>query len=282
MMLCGKSSTKSNKIDEARAFLSSQHSSLGKICVYPESLSFHEARNVIGDAFGGSPASKGSDLINSALSQTMPGILGDDETSTFNRQALNAFSLGFFAHEQLTMGGTMFGIRDNSSGAVKAVIVFREYGVKSEKKANKIVAFYHNFRAYISMSRDPLGLPEILKDKVEMKRYQRGMARMEALDGVMRGWHEKYGPREPHFYVGIVASDPENQGKGYCKELMQLLGAAADECHIACYLETQEKNRPYYEKFGYKPVANNDLVIEEREGSDEIRLPGSVMVRDAK
>ena len=267
------------KIEEARNFLSSQHSSLGQICTYSESLSFHEARKVIGDAFGGSPASKGSDLINSVLAQTMPTIINDDEASTANRQALNAFSLGFFAHELLVKGGTIFGIRDRSSGALKAVVVFREYNQSTEKKPNKIVALYHNFRAYISMSKDPLGLPEILKEKGEMKRYQNAMKRMESLNGVMCGWHKEFGPQGEHFYVGVVASDPDGQGKGYCKEVMQLLGAAADDCHMACYLETQEKNQQYYEKFGYESVAQNDLVIEGREGGEDIRLPGHVMTR---
>lgn len=56
----------------------------------------------------------------------------------------------------------------------------------------------------------------------------------------------------------------------------------ADKCHMECYLETQEKNtscRPYYEKFGCKSVAKNDLF---RDGSDDIRLPGHVLVRESK
>ena len=75
-----------------------------------------------------------------------------------------------------------------------------------------------------------------------------------------------------YFYVGVVASDPDGQGKGYCKEVMQLLGAVADDCHMACYLETQEKNQQYYEKFGYESVALNDLVIEGREGLERLRI----------
>lgn len=129
------------------------------------------------------------------------------------------------------------------------------------------------------MSKDPLGLLEILKEKGEMKRYQNAMQRTESLNGVMRGWHKEFGPQGEHFYVGVVASDPDGQGKGYCKEVMQLLGAAADDCHMACYLETQEKNQQYYEKFVYESVAQNDFVIEGREGREDIRLPGHVMTR---
>ena len=103
------STKKSTKIDQARALLSSQHSSVGEICLHPDSLHFHQARKVIGDAFGGKTASEGSGVINSVLSQTFPEILCDDEASTATRQALNAFSLGFFADELLCKGGMIMG-----------------------------------------------------------------------------------------------------------------------------------------------------------------------------
>ena len=93
----------------------------------------------------------------------------------------------------------------------------------------------------------------------------------------MRGWGiERMGPKNHIFMLELL--HPDGQGKGYCKEVMQLLVVAADKCHMECYLETQEKNRPYYEKFGYKSVAKNDLFIEGRDGSDDIRLPGHVLV----
>ena len=279
MPLCSirrRSKKKLTKIDQARAFLSSQHSSVGEICLHPDSLQFYQARKVIGDAFGGKTTDKGSDVINSILSQTMPEILGEDTASTSSRQALNAFGLGFFAEEQLRKGGMIVGIRD-SSGAVQAVIVFREYNVMTERKSNKVVDFFHGVRAYMSMSKDPLGVPPVLADKSKMKQWEKATKKMESMDDMFRKWHRQYGPTEPHFYVGVVASDPDGQGKGYCKEVMTMLGAAADACHVACYLETQEKNRPYYEKFGYEAVSKVDLVF--GEGEEEIRLPGSVMVR---
>jgi ribosomal protein S18 acetylase RimI-like enzyme len=62
-------------------------------------------------------------------------------------------------------------------------------------------------------------------------------------------------PREEHWYLAVLATDPLFQGRGVGKALVQPMAARADEVGVATYLETQkEASLAYYQRFGFEVV----------------------------
>ena len=62
-------------------------------------------------------------------------------------------------------------------------------------------------------------------------------------------------PKQPHFYLQAIGTDPANQGKGFGAALIRRQLAKADDLGVPCYLEsTKESNIPIYAHFGFKVV----------------------------
>jgi ribosomal protein S18 acetylase RimI-like enzyme len=60
-------------------------------------------------------------------------------------------------------------------------------------------------------------------------------------------------PAEPHWYLGVIGTDPAAQGGGHGGSLMRSRLSRCDEGGIPAYLESsKESNIPYYERFGFK------------------------------
>ena len=72
---------------------------------------------------------------------------------------------------------------------------------------------------------------------------------------------EKVHPREPHWYLQAIGTEPTLQGKGYGGVVMRHQLEFVDRAHLPAYLESsKEKNIPLYASFGF-------------EVTGEIRLP---------
>jgi GNAT superfamily N-acetyltransferase len=64
---------------------------------------------------------------------------------------------------------------------------------------------------------------------------------------------EKKHPREPHFYLGILGTDPEHQGKGFGSALLQPVLERCDADGVPAYLESsKEANIPFYNRHGFE------------------------------
>jgi len=92
---------------------------------------------------------------------------------------------------------------------------------------------------------------------------------MAAMDAI-----EKQHPKEPHWYLQAIGTDPAKQGKGYGSLVMRHQLTAADAAHLPCYLESSKSsNIPIYQSFGFRLTG-------------EITLPGGPTIfpmwRDAK
>jgi GNAT superfamily N-acetyltransferase len=73
---------------------------------------------------------------------------------------------------------------------------------------------------------------------------------------------EKVHPREPHFYLQAVGTDPAKQGKGYGGVVIRKQLAVADAHGMPAYLESSKTtNIPIYQSLGF-------------ELTGEINLPG--------
>jgi GNAT superfamily N-acetyltransferase len=63
---------------------------------------------------------------------------------------------------------------------------------------------------------------------------------------------DKVHPREPHWYLELLAVDPSVQRSGIGTLLQEPVLEEADRDGLPCYLETQDPdNLPYYRRFAY-------------------------------
>jgi ribosomal protein S18 acetylase RimI-like enzyme len=63
---------------------------------------------------------------------------------------------------------------------------------------------------------------------------------------------EKHHPKEPHYYLQVIGTDPAKQGKGFGGVVMRRHLAVADAARMPCYLESsKETNIPIYQSFGF-------------------------------
>jgi GNAT superfamily N-acetyltransferase len=64
---------------------------------------------------------------------------------------------------------------------------------------------------------------------------------------------ERRRPREPHWYLGVLGTDPDWQGKGYGSRSLKPVLQRCDAEGTPAYLESsKETNVPFYERHGWK------------------------------
>ena len=62
-------------------------------------------------------------------------------------------------------------------------------------------------------------------------------------------------PREPHWYLATLATEPARQGTGVGSSLLRHTLALADEEGVPAYLESsKERNVPLYARFGFEVI----------------------------
>ncbi len=85
---------------------------------------------------------------------------------------------------------------------------------------------------------------------------------MSAMDTI-----EKRHPKEPHYYLQAIGTDPARQGKGFGGIAMRRHLAVADAKGLPAYLESsKEKNIPIYQSFGFEvtgeiPIPGGPVMI---------------------
>ena len=73
------------------------------------------------------------------------------------------------------------------------------------------------------------------------------------------GWVGEHEPQEPLSYLSHIGVAPERQGEGIGTALMHDGLARADHEGVAAWLETSiARNAAYYERFGFRTVADED------------------------
>lgn len=92
--------------------------------------------------------------------------------------------------------------------------------------------------------------PEMLRSAPTMVRAI-GPRLPRALRGL--GVIERAHPREPHWYLAVLGTDPPHQGRGIGSALMDPVLARCDAEGLGGYLESSKPdNVPYYERFGFR------------------------------
>ncbi len=93
---------------------------------------------------------------------------------------------------------------------------------------------------------------------------------MDELFAKMNDFH----PKEPHWYLPLIAADPARQGQGLGTALMEAAIARIDADGRPAYLESSNpRNIPLYERFGFERIG------EIKTSTSPIQVP---MVRPAK
>ena len=63
----------------------------------------------------------------------------------------------------------------------------------------------------------------------------------------------RFHPKEPHWYLPLIGTDPAHQGKGFGTALLEYAMQRCDRDRLPAYLESSNaKNVPLYERFGFK------------------------------
>lgn len=89
----------------------------------------------------------------------------------------------------------------------------------------------------------------------------RAIRKMQKLDSYMDEKHRELAP-DKHWYLSLLAVDPEQQGKGYASKLLNEMLAQIDEEGLPCYLETEGKKNVFiYKHFGFEVV--DEFVVPE-------------------
>ena len=82
-----------------------------------------------------------------------------------------------------------------------------------------------------------------------------GFARLVSMADV-----EKMHPPEPHYYLAVLGTHPDQQGHGYATATMSPVFRRADAEGVGCYLESsKEENVPFYRRNGFEVTGTYDL-----------------------
>ena len=99
--------------------------------------------------------------------------------------------------------------------------------------------------------------PGVEPDEAEMGAVMEQSQRPEIaadMGAVMKGMAEHH-PREPHWYLPLVAADPNWIGQGLGTLLMKHALRRCDEEGVAAYLESSNpRNISFYERHGFKII----------------------------
>jgi GNAT superfamily N-acetyltransferase len=87
----------------------------------------------------------------------------------------------------------------------------------------------------------------------------RPLMKMQNYDRYIEKKHSELVPYK-HWYLAVLAVDPQHQGKGYAGKLLNEMLSYIDQDGLPCYVETEgEKNVSMYKHFGFKVV--DDFIV---------------------
>ncbi len=82
----------------------------------------------------------------------------------------------------------------------------------------------------------------------------KALRKMQAFDQYVERKHKELASNK-HWYLAVLAVDPQHQGKGYASKLLNEMLSYIDEEGLNCYVETEgEKNVSMYQHFGFEVV----------------------------
>jgi ribosomal protein S18 acetylase RimI-like enzyme len=214
-------------------------------------LGFDELRRAIGASFAGIEGkADGEPLCLWMLAPCDRNVAVRDEAMTF--------MLSFPLYDGMARRNRMDLSIRTADGALASTAFLFEYGPKKatlRRWWDRVVSKWRENSLVFKLMRQGQ-LPELVVSKEWKKESATMFRRGLTVVAAMTPAHDQFGPRHLHWYVNFVASNPDLQGQGYGSQLMATICHLADGEGADCYLECSgEKNRKFYEKFGFVEVA---------------------------
>ncbi|KOG87648.1 GNAT family N-acetyltransferase [Streptomyces varsoviensis] len=100
----------------------------------------------------------------------------------------------------------------------------------------------------------PPGAPELSEETEQAMGLRMVELATERLDRLVSAYRllREHVPDTPHWYLGVLGSDPAAQGGGYGAALLRSRLAVCDADGVPAYLEaSKQANIGYYERFGF-------------------------------
>jgi GNAT superfamily N-acetyltransferase len=102
----------------------------------------------------------------------------------------------------------------------------------------------------------PYPQPATLRDRFSMAaRWYAALGRRSKQVGGQLARIERAHPREPHWYLAVLGTDPRHQSRGVGSALLAPILARCDADRVPAYLESSKRsNVPFYERHGFRMV----------------------------
>ncbi len=92
-------------------------------------------------------------------------------------------------------------------------------------------------------------------DRVEPDAGPGEMDRLDRFDDAVASMT----PAEPHWYLGVLATDPSQRHRGLASAVLQPVLERATRDDVPVFLETAADNLPFYARFGFEALGAADL-----------------------
>eukprot|EP00934_Nitzschia_sp_Nitz4_P007532 Nitzschia sp. Nitz4//scaffold14_size191712//57771//58655//NITZ4_001711-RA/size191712-processed-gene-0.265-mRNA-1//1//CDS//3329536891//7522//frame0 len=102
-------------------------------------------------------------------------------------------------------------------------------------------------------------LPKLFVDKEHREERKHFLRKIEHLGVCLHDWHPRLGPQHKHWYVRIVGVDPDFNGQGFGRELMEQVHVLADTVGMDCFLEAGSWNVGFYQRVGYTVMTEQQI-----------------------
>lgn len=139
-----------------------------------------------------------------------------------------------------------------------------------ERLAEKFVETPQRIAFNMRLIKQQGGFPEVFTSP----KYKREMEiLMQKLDSVQRVLEttKKHAPTSYYWHLSGVAVSPVAQEQGIGGQLMRKLSELADAQQVDCFVVVgTEKNKAWYERYGYKAVAKK--VVPDKEGAESLTI----------
>jgi ribosomal protein S18 acetylase RimI-like enzyme len=227
---------------------------------------FDEVRHALGKSFCGTPQVDGEPNVTWIVGSTVNQKLAEQSTSYVNsKEGLYTFIMSYVTNQAFRENGFILNkmTADQQIGATVLLVEIKQQGCFRKLRE----AWNDTFLILRLALRG--GIPKIVQEKTpEDKQLARPiLARADHMLALMSQWHKEYAPHS-HWYVKALGTNPDCQGQGFGSAMMRRMNEMADAHQRDLYLECgEEKNKNFYQKFGYQVVGAN--LVEDPTGTEK-------------
>lgn len=230
----------STSMDQAKAII--QANSQPK---WKTDATFKEVCLAVSRSFTGSETTPSEPITSWVFRGVFPRVGKPDRFECY------MYLMAFVIDENLRKGGIAFG-HQQDDGTLQSCTIIRECNPAIEFSGEHCSESSSSETGFVEED-----IPSTLTDETMMEMFEE---QEKILSVQLHEIHKRFGPKGKHIYVFNVATNPACQGRGYGRQLMTQINEISDASGLPCFLECAgDKNRSFYEKFGYRAVKSSLL-----------------------